>query len=212
MLYAGLDLSRKRLDVCVLDEDGTELLVTAVAPDADALRTLTARVARQQPEPVTAAIESMTGARFVHDQLERWGWEVDVAFADVLNLRPGLLRLNVDHRRLTQPHMRSTEVAAVARRSVCMKRPMPLLSGVVTSQWWPGPVPLAQRAPSALRPGWGTRSREPRVLREKPGHQQLRRVGGPQESNVADLLAIDGLEVHIADQPQNAEPLPVSGH
>lgn len=81
MLHAGLDLSRKRLDVCVLDEDGTELLVTAVAPDADALRTLTARVARQQPEPVTAAIESMTGARFVHDQLERWGWEVDVADA-----------------------------------------------------------------------------------------------------------------------------------
>jgi transposase len=28
-----------------------------------------------------AAIESMTGARFVHDQLERWGWEVDVADA-----------------------------------------------------------------------------------------------------------------------------------
>src|SRR3990172_2838049 len=81
MLYAGLDLSRKRLDVCVLDEDGTELLVTAVAPDADALRTLTARVARSSPQPVSAAIESMTGARFVHDQLERWGWEVDVADA-----------------------------------------------------------------------------------------------------------------------------------
>jgi hypothetical protein len=47
---------------------------------------------------------------------------------------------------------------------------------------------------------------------EKPRHQQLRRVGGPQESNVADLLAIDGLEVHIAHQPQNAEPLPVPGH
>ena len=46
----------------------------------------------------------------------------------------------------------------------------------------------------------------------KPGHQHLRRVGGPQESNVADLLAIDSLEVHIPDQPQNAEPLPVPGH
>lgn len=81
MLYAGLDLSRKRLDVCVLDEAGAEVLVTAVAPDADALRTLTARVAVSNAQPVTAAIESMTGARFVHDQLERWGWEVDVADA-----------------------------------------------------------------------------------------------------------------------------------
>ena len=32
MLYAGLDLSRKRLDVHVLREDGTTALVTAVRP------------------------------------------------------------------------------------------------------------------------------------------------------------------------------------
>jgi transposase len=81
MLYVGLDLSRKRLDVCVLDEDGERLLETGVSPDADALRTLTTRVARQRAQPVTAAIESMTGARFVHDSLERWGWEVDIADA-----------------------------------------------------------------------------------------------------------------------------------
>ena len=36
MLYAGLDLSRKRLDVHVLREDGTTALVTAVTPDRDA--------------------------------------------------------------------------------------------------------------------------------------------------------------------------------
>lgn len=81
MLYAGLDLSRRRLDVCILDEDGDRLLEIGVAPDADALRTLAARVARLRPEPVSAAIESMTGARFVHDSLERWGWEVDIADA-----------------------------------------------------------------------------------------------------------------------------------
>lgn len=81
MLYAGLDLSRKRLEVCVLDEAGTEVLRTAVAPDGDALRTLSARLARQRAEEVTAAIESMTGARFVHDTLERYGWEVVVADA-----------------------------------------------------------------------------------------------------------------------------------
>jgi hypothetical protein len=46
MFCAGLDLSRKRVDVCVLDEGG---------------------------EPIRAAIESMNGARFVHDALERCG-------------------------------------------------------------------------------------------------------------------------------------------
>ena len=39
MLYAGLDLSRKRLDVHVLRDDGTTALVTAVSPDASALHT-----------------------------------------------------------------------------------------------------------------------------------------------------------------------------
>ncbi len=80
MLYAGLDLSRKRLDVHVMDEDGTAVEVTAVRPDADALRTLTALVSRHG-EPVTGVVESMNGARFIHDQLERWGWDVEVADA-----------------------------------------------------------------------------------------------------------------------------------
>jgi hypothetical protein len=40
MLYAGLDLSRKRLDVHLLEESGATREVTAVSPDADALRTL----------------------------------------------------------------------------------------------------------------------------------------------------------------------------
>jgi transposase len=80
MLYAGLDLSRQRLDVHVLDEEGRTVEVTAVRPDADALRTLAAHVLRHGQE-VTAAIESMTGARFVHDALELAGWEVAIADA-----------------------------------------------------------------------------------------------------------------------------------
>jgi transposase len=80
-LYVGLDLSRKRVDVCALREDGELVLETAVAPDADALRTLVGTVARVDPQPVSAAIESMTGARFVHDTLERYGWEVELADA-----------------------------------------------------------------------------------------------------------------------------------
>ena len=80
MLYAGLDLSRQRLDVHVLDEDGSTVEVAAVHPDADALRTLATHVLRHGQE-VTAAIESMTGARFVHDQLELAGWEVAIGDA-----------------------------------------------------------------------------------------------------------------------------------
>ena len=84
MLYAGLDLSRQRLDVHVLDEEGSTVEVTAVRPDADALRTLASVVARHGHE-VTAAIESMTGARFVHDQLELAGG--DVAIGDAAKVK-----------------------------------------------------------------------------------------------------------------------------
>ena len=84
MLYAGLDLSRQRLDVHVLDEEGQTVEVTAVRPDADALRTLASHVQRHGQE-VTATIESMTGSRFVHDQLEMAGW--DVAIADAVKVK-----------------------------------------------------------------------------------------------------------------------------
>ncbi len=80
MLYAGLDLSRQRLDVHVLNEDGRTVEVTAVHPDADALRTLVSIVGRHGQE-VTATIESMNGARFVHDTLELLGWDVEIADA-----------------------------------------------------------------------------------------------------------------------------------
>jgi transposase len=75
-----MDLSRQRLDVHVLDEVGRTVEVTAVRPDADALRTLASVIARHGHE-VTAVIESMNGARFVHDTLERAGWDVEIADA-----------------------------------------------------------------------------------------------------------------------------------
>jgi transposase len=80
MLYAGLDLSRKRLDFCLLDEAGDAVQVGAAPPDADGLRGLAERVA-SHGQPVRAAIESMNGARFVHDRLELCGWEVEIADA-----------------------------------------------------------------------------------------------------------------------------------
>jgi len=35
----------------------------------------------QRGEPVRSVIESMTGARFVHDTLEQFGWDVLIADA-----------------------------------------------------------------------------------------------------------------------------------
>ncbi len=79
MVYAGLDLSRRRLDVRVLDADGATLIETAAPPDRDGLAQLAERL--HPLGQVRAAIESMTGARFVHDELERAGWEVELADA-----------------------------------------------------------------------------------------------------------------------------------
>ena len=80
MLHAGLDLSRKRLDVCLLSDQGELLEELATFPDAAGLKKLVERV-EAAGEPVRAVIESMTGARFVHDTLERHGWEVLIADA-----------------------------------------------------------------------------------------------------------------------------------
>jgi transposase len=78
MLHVGLDLSRRRLDFHALDERGATVAVDATPPDADGLAALARRFAGAQ---VRAAIESMNGARFVHDQLELAGWQVDIADA-----------------------------------------------------------------------------------------------------------------------------------
>ena len=80
MLYVGLDLSRKRVDYCLLDEAGVVVERSAAPADADGLVGLVRRVGRYR-EPVSAAVESMNGARFVHDLLEGEGWEVGLADA-----------------------------------------------------------------------------------------------------------------------------------
>jgi hypothetical protein len=63
MLHAGLDLSRDRLDVCLLSEQGELLGEFAVPCDVDGVRGLARRVGHG--ERVRGVIESMTGARFV---------------------------------------------------------------------------------------------------------------------------------------------------
>jgi transposase len=81
MLHAGLDLSRKKLDVCLLSDQGEHLDQLAVPPDVDSLRRLARRIEQVHCQPVCAVIESMTGARIVHDTLEQQGWSVEIADA-----------------------------------------------------------------------------------------------------------------------------------
>src|SRR5919106_1618232 len=81
MLHAGLDLSRKKLDVCLLSERGEHLDQLAVPPDVDSLRTLARRIDEVHAEPVCGVVESMTGARLFHDTLEAEGWDVEIADA-----------------------------------------------------------------------------------------------------------------------------------
>jgi transposase len=80
MVHVGLDLSRTRLDVCVLGEAGDKLAVTTSPPDRDGLGVLVRKIAGFG-EPVSAAIESMNGARDIHDTLELLGWDVEIADA-----------------------------------------------------------------------------------------------------------------------------------
>src|SRR5262249_42976640 len=71
----------RRRGVKLVGEEGVGLGELAIGPDADGLRSLARQVRARYGQPVRAAIESMTGARYVHDQLELSGWEVEIADA-----------------------------------------------------------------------------------------------------------------------------------
>jgi transposase len=83
MLYVGLDLSRKRLDWQALLPDGERAAIGAVRPDRHGLTKLVRRLG--DADDIVAVIESMSGARFVHDRLELAGW--DVRIADAVKVR-----------------------------------------------------------------------------------------------------------------------------
>src|SRR5215210_5346787 len=94
MLYAGLDLSRKRLDFHVLDADGATVDVGASPPDADGLRGLSERLDCHGAR-IRAAIESMNGGRFVHDRARASRWQVEIADAQkVKGLAPLACKTN----------------------------------------------------------------------------------------------------------------------
>jgi transposase len=130
MLYAGLDLSRKRLDYHLLDEAGETIEHGAAPPDANGLRGLSERVARHR-QPLRAAIESMNGARFVHDQLEQAGWQVEIA--DALKVK-GLAPLACKTDRID-----AWVLAELARREL------------VPAIWLPDPSVRAERERARFR-------------------------------------------------------------
>src|SRR5919204_4693243 len=130
MLYAGLDLSRKRLDFRLPDQAAETVDVGAAPPDADGLCGLAVRVARLG-EPVRAAIESMNGARFVHDRLELHGWDVEIADAQrVKGLAP--LACKTDR------------IDAWVLAELCRRELVPAI-------WLPGPEVRAERERARFR-------------------------------------------------------------
>jgi transposase len=167
MLHAGLDLSRRRLDFCLLDGAGERVWEGAAPPDADGLDGLARRVDRRfGPEPVRAAIESMTGARFVHDTLERCGWEVEIA--DAVRVK-GLAPLACKTDRID-----AWVLAELSRR------------GLVPAIWLPG---FAQRQ-ERERARWRLHLVKHRSMLKQRVHAQLMQFG--HACPVTDLFGAAG--------------------
>ena len=120
MLHVGLDLSRRRVDVCLISSEG-ELVEHFRAPaDRDGLYGLSRRVA-VYGEPVRGVVESMNGARFVHDELVRYGWEVLVADAQrVKGLAP--LACKTDKSAWTAAHPGAMKCFAFGAATVGTRR------------------------------------------------------------------------------------------
>ena len=165
MLHVGLDLSRTRLDVHVMTEVGAPVLATTAAPDAGGLASLAARIG-EFGQPVTAAIESMTGARFVHDQLELRGWEVEVA--DAVKVR-GLAPLAAKTDRID-----AWVLAELSRREL------------VPAIWLPDPAVRGERE----RARWRLHLVRHRTALKNRIHATLMAFGHP--CPVSDLFGVAG--------------------
>jgi transposase len=165
MLYAGLDLSRKRLDFHLLDSEGTTVEFGSAPPDADGLRGLSHRLDRHR-ESIRAAIESMNGARFVHDRLELAGWQVEIADAQKVK---GLAPLACKTDRID-----AWVLAELARRDL------------VPAIWLPDPLVRAERE----RARWRLHLVRHRSSLKQRVHAVLLTHGTP--CPVSDLFGVRG--------------------
>ena len=168
MVHVGLDLSRTRLDVHVMNEAGTALAVTTAVPDSGGLAVLADRISGFGG-PVYAAIESMNGARFVHDQLEMAGWQVEIADAQkVKGLAP--LACKTDK-------IDSWVLAELSRRDL------------VPAIWLPTPSVRAERE----RARWRLHLVRHRTALKNRIHATLLAFGHP--CPVSDLFGVGGREL-----------------
>src|SRR3954468_2099648 len=115
MLHAGLDLSRRRLDVCVLSDDGELIARTAAPPDVDGLARRRQKIEFHE-QPSAGVIESMTGARFVRDVLSERGWRVQIADAHKVK---GLAPLACKTDKIDARCWRGCRSSTSCRRSGC---------------------------------------------------------------------------------------------
>jgi transposase len=168
MLHAGLDLSRRRVDVHLLDPGGATVEAGGWPPDGDGLGHLVRHV-DVYGEPVRAVIESMNGARFVHDTLERAGW--DVAIADAVKVK-GLAPLACKTDRID-----ARVLAELSRRDL------------VPEIWLPDPVVRADRE----RARWRLHLVLHRVALKNRVHSTLIAFGKP--CPVSDLFGVGGRDL-----------------
>jgi transposase len=168
MLHVGLDLSRHRLDVHVLDGAGATVEVTVAPPDAAGLWSLADRLGGWG-RPVRAVIESMNGARFVHDELERAGWEVAIADAQKVK---GLAPLACKTDRID-----AWVLAELSRRDL------------VPEIWLPSPEVRAERE----RARWRLHLVRHRVALKNRIHATLLAFGKP--CVVSDLFGVAGRQL-----------------
>ncbi len=168
MLHAGLDLSRHRIDVHLLDDGGETVLADGWRPDGDGLRQLVGQVASFK-EPVRAAIESMNGARYIHDSLELAGWQV--AIADAVKVK-GLAPLACKTDRID-----SRVLAELCHRDL------------VPEVWLPDPSVRAERE----RARWRLHLVRHRVALKNRVHATLVAFGKP--CPVSDLFGVGGREL-----------------
>jgi transposase len=170
MLHVGLDLSRLRVDVHVLDPGGEIVAAGPWPPDGDGLRLLAQRFSGQGP--VRAVIESMNGARFVHDQLELAGWEV--AIADPVKVK-GLAPLACKTDRID-----AAVLAELSRRDL------------IPEIWLPTPEVRAERE----RARWRLHLVRHRIALKNRVHATLLAFGASRP--MSDLFGVGGRELLAA--------------
>jgi hypothetical protein len=176
MLHAGLDPSRKRLDVCLVSERASssrrssrQRTPTAARPGAQG---------RQPWEAGGRGDRVDDGARFVHDSLAQLGWDVEIADAQKLKrLAPSAGTTDrIDARVLAR-----SPTASWCRRSGC---------------------PIPESAASASRPApdcsWSSIGSQ---LKHRI-HARLMSLGKP--CPVTDLLGVEGRT--LLDHLEIAEP------